>query len=179
MDRFSTRKVVMKDELVQIHDFPNYGISEGGFVWNYRWERYIKRSPNQSGLLTVRLNRDYSQHVLTVSRLVMYHWSDEDWPDHYNTIVYRDGNRDNCHVDNLIMRPRWFAIQYHQQINSPPKYNSRFPITIEETGEVFRTARDCAMTYGILPNDIFSSALTGKRIFPNHWNARFVKLDII
>jgi hypothetical protein len=75
----------------------------------------------------------------------------------FDTPIHLDGDRLNCHVDNLEWRPRWFAISYHMQ------FKNRWPVPIEaplrdmETEEIYDGSWAVALTFGLLEKDVVLS----------------------
>lgn len=164
----------MSFEMRPVVNFPGYFVTENGDVWNDMLDRFLTRSTTRMGTQFVRLVRDRKQHSRVVGQLVVKAWLEEQLPEHFDSVIHLDGNRANCHISNLTLRPRWFAMQYHQELSSPPPVTLRHPIRIRETGEVFATPRDCAMAYGVLESNVFKSVLNGMSIFPGGFNADLV-----
>ena len=78
--------------------------------------------------------------------------------DVFDTPINLDGNRFNCAVDNLMCRPRWFAVRYNQQFTHG-RYDRPLgrPVTAIETGEVFPDSFLAACRYGLLERDLVLS----------------------
>lgn len=92
----------------------------------------------------------------------------------FGTPINLDGDRMNCRADNLLWRPRWFAIKFHRQFFYPDFHNIYRPFQIVQTGERFIGVKDPAIKYGLFYVDIFNSANRDEPIFPTNQVFRFV-----
>ena len=157
----------------QIDEFPNYSVSPQGRVINNSTYRELRHSFVQYGTPTVGLNYKGIVYRRSVSLLVARAWLAEPQRYDFTTPIHLDANRANCNVENLMWRPRWFAIQFHKERkNSPfPKWKKDFVII--ETQEVFRQPYDCAGVHGILEWDVYRSIYDKRPIFPQWLNASF------
>ena len=149
-----------------IHGFPSYGVSEEGEVVNLmRGNRAMKVHHNQYGHPYVVLTEPFTKmpRARHVGKLVAEAYIPK--PDeHFDTVIYLDYNKDNCHVSNLAWRPRWFAIEYNRQ----HKYNwgGAYPVTEEKTGEFFPSIKEAATAYGLLESEIYSKLDSGQLVSP-------------
>jgi len=145
---------VEREIWVQIDDCPGYAISTYGRVMNTKFERIMQRSRNQWGNVYVRLFVDGRQRSRSVALLVVQTFVEKPPfhdPDFCNTPIHLDGDRENCFVENLEWRPRWYAMEYHDERDNQiiPPYWRDNPLVIKETGEVFSNVNDLCMTYGV------------------------------
>lgn len=151
---------------MQLADFPDYFVSTEGRVLNGLNDKILKHSLNQRGIPTVGMFRDGIQFRRAVPVLVANCWVPNEEGDWFDTIIHLDGDRQNCCADNLMWRPRWFAIEYHKerQYNWFPDWKLDFELL--QTQEIFHHPRDCAMKYGLLERSIFHGLLHNKAMFP-------------
>jgi len=146
----------MRGELFRIiEDYPNYEVSTLGRVRNGITGRFLTlvRNPT-NGWYFVNLSRDGQQRTMSVHRLVAEAFLYE--PKDPNTsIIQRDGDRSNNNVDNLVWKPRWFAVMYMREINYP-RYHTRAELISERTGEVFDSVAHVASVVLHLPSFVFA-----------------------
>lgn len=143
------------DELwAEIPSFEQYDVSNYGAVRNHRG-RCLATGRNQSGILYVNLFRHGRQYNRAISPLVAGAFLETPPHHSWDTPIHRNGNRVDVHAENLMWRPRWFAIEYHQQIvryADPVAY-----IRDVETGEE-GTLRVICMRHGLIPRKVFTQA---------------------
>jgi hypothetical protein len=167
-------RTTMSELWDQIDEFPQYSVSTHGRVMNDLTNRLMIHTPVQYGIPTVGLTRDGRQHRRSVPLLVANAWLPYPQRDDFNTVIQLDGVRANCHVDNLMWRPRWFAIEFHKERIANPFPNWDRPIKLMETGEEFDTPSDCATYYGLLEKEIFLAILNKTAVFPEWFHFRYV-----
>lgn len=127
----------MKEQWVAIDGYPNYEVSDMGRVVNIKRGVLLKPRPNEDGYLRVSLSRggevkDYYLHRLVASAFMV----------DYNPrqqVIPVNGDLEDCRASNLHMRrePRF---------NMAPRRIRAIgrKVVVMETGDVYRTARDCA-----------------------------------
>jgi len=149
----------------EIYNFPGYSISSLGAVRNDRTNRLLKPSQNREGFLYVGFFVDQMQYKRSISTLVAEAFLEEPMNASFDTPIHLDGDRSNNNVDNLMWRPRWFAITYRQQIQKKPRIvHSIIEI---DTGERFSSSIEAAMRFGLLDSDVGLSAHTNKPCWPS------------
>lgn len=159
-------------EWARIEEFPDYSVSNTGKIRNDRTDRIMALQRNQRGALYVGLVRDCMQSKRSVALLVAEAFMEPPEPTTFNTVIHLDGNFENCHVDNLMWRPRWFAVKYHRQFkpfdpSGPhPAISSR--IQDRKTGVIYRNSMDAAMSCGLLDKEIFSAWLKHTYVWPTY-----------
>ena len=156
-----------QEEWCPIEGFPDYIVSNYGYVKNALTDRMMSRSPVQYGMLTIAMMYDSKQYRRSVATLVAQHFLPKPEREDFNTPIHLDGDRANCRVDNLVWRPRWFAINYHLEFKHPPFPRWNQDIILEQTGEVFETLREPASKYGLLEREIHKALVNGGRCFPH------------
>jgi hypothetical protein len=160
----------VEEDWIEIDDFPGYLVSTFGEVYNERHERKLTASFLQNGIPTVGMWREGRQYRRSIPVLVAEAWVPNEWPERFNTPTHLNGDRSNCRADNLVWRPRWFAIKYHKEILTPrfPDWPSKNQVLLVNTQEVFRSPREPALKYGLREMDIFLGMLNKRTIFPNN-----------
>ena len=147
--------------------FPDYAINELGEVRNERTGRVLRQSHNQAGICKIGLIRPYFklQRTVAVAPLVAHTFLPDPRNEFFDSLINLDGNRSNNRVDNLMWRPRWFAIKYHQQFFNDLR-GFTVPIIELETGETFVNSWEAAIKYGLIDRDIFIASINRTNVFP-------------
>jgi NUMOD4 motif-containing protein len=141
----------------EIISFPGYSVSNTGLVRNNETERLLARLINSGGVAYVGITRDGEQHNRVVARLVAEAFLP---PPHYHTFdtpINLDGVRTHLEVTNLMWRPRWFAVKYHQQFRKV--WSNDQTVVDVDTGRRYKTAMHAAVKFGLLALDVFEWAL--------------------
>lgn len=157
------------DEWVAIPDFPKYSVNRLGQVRHNGSERILRPKVNQYDVVYVGLvsSEDMEQYQRGLARIVASAFVEKPM-ETFDTPINLDGDRFNCHVDNLMWRPRWFAIRYHQQ------FKHRWPDPIlesirdAETGTVFPDSWSVAVRFGLLEKDVCLSMEHGTYVWPTY-----------
>ena len=167
----------MQEEWLELTQFPGYDISNLGGVFSHARDRLLKRSYVQGGRPTVGLYFDGKQYRRSVAHLVAKTWLPKPPRKDYITPIHLDGNFDNCIVNNLMWRPRWFAIEYHFQHKQNRFGNWKGTEKIEhiQTGRIYDSFREVAETLGVLEQDVHSNIIYDKHVFPDWPTFRFVQ----
>lgn len=156
-----------------IPEFPGYDASNEGQIYNERIGRILKQTMNPQGQLVIGLEKDGTRRTRAVARLIGKVWVENRFGRIFDTIMHLDGDKKNCVADNLVWRPRWFAIQYHRQFESPPLTWGGRSIELIQTGEVFDSARPFSIKYGILEADIIQNIQSGGTRYTLPYQFRF------
>lgn len=132
----------MKEEWVEVENYPNYAVSNLGRVVNISRDAVLKSRPNDEGYLRVSLSSGGRVKDFYVHRLVAgaFHAG----YDHREQIIHWDDNHSNNKLSNLRMRKR---PRGERPLRRSRRQTGR-QVEVVETGEVFRTARDCANHIG-------------------------------
>lgn len=148
-------------------DFPNYLISNHGGVYNM--DRGTTRRPfrNQRGMPSVTLYKNGDAYTLALSSLVAKAFVPK-IEDRFDTAISLDGNRANCRADNLVWRPRAFAVAYHRQFNNAEFHSHSIPILEVETDERFRKIKEAAIKYGLIFSHLFIAIHESSRVWPTN-----------
>lgn len=157
-----------------IEEFPGYSVSHDGRVRNDKRDRVLAITKNQLGIFQVGLTRGKKQYKRGVALLVAQAYLDLPPSEAFNTPINLDGDRSNCAADNLMWRPRWFAISYHKQFfNGKLGFNE--PVMEIHTKEWFPTSWDAAIKYGLLDREIMIATLNRTYVWPTYQEFRLAQ----
>lgn len=148
----------MKEEWVEIEEFPNYLVSNYGEVVSQKTGASRKPSRNKQGHAKITLSQDGRLITRSVGQLVAQAFvpgRDEV----FNQLIHLDGDYLNCRADNLMWRPRWFAIRYHRQFMYEAFYENGAKIVEMESGEHFANLKDVCTTFGLYHYDVTKSCV--------------------
>lgn len=150
----------------EIRSFPGYSVSDLGRVRNDVTGRLMTLLQNQHGVLQVGLTKNLTQHRRAVAKLVATAFLQEP-PAEFDTPINLDGDRSHNVVENLMWRPRWFAVKYFQQFyENCCSFN--YPIEDIKTGDVFETSWHAATTCGLLDREILVATLNRTYVWPTY-----------
>jgi hypothetical protein len=148
-----------------IKDFPGYSISSHGGVVNIETGYHLTLLRNQQGIVHVNMERRGIQYKRSVTRLVANAFLPTPSLEAFDTPINLDGDRSHNHIQNLMWRPRWFAIKYRQQFFNGIRGFDK-PIEEVETGEQFPTSWEAATTYGLIDLHIKIAVFNRERVWP-------------
>lgn len=168
-----------------IPEFPRYEVTNYGRVFNRDTGREMVLCQNQFGIVTVGLMMDveydvdgsyshgYEQRTRSVKSLVARAFVPGE-TDKFNTPIQLDGNRENVRADNIMWRPRWFAIRYTRQMYNIQDWFFHGPVTDITNNVDYEDYFQAATTNGLLCKDIRLSVLNKKAVFPTGDQYRFL-----
>jgi len=167
----SQRKPYPEEEWRKIESFPEYSVSNTGLIRNDDTDYCLTRLVNLSGVIYVGLTQDRKQRNRSVALLVAETFLLPHEFSAFDTPIHLDGNKTNSGVWNLMWRPRWFAVKYHQQFHSYRRgpHNS---VEDLETGEQFGSSWDAVTKYGLWNEEVIRSTLDGRVVWPTHQRFR-------
>lgn len=155
------------DELFrEIRDFPGYRVSTLGRIENENTGRIMRINRNGRGIPIVGLMFGGVQYKRSVPLLVATAFLESPVHESFDSVIHLDADRTNCNVANLMWRPHWFVVRYHQQFKDPERMRFLTEVYCPETGEYFRDSTHMAMTYGLLDRDIVAAHVNGDLIWP-------------
>lgn len=157
----------------EIPDFPGYSISNMGRVLNDDTKRIMTLSRNQSGILYVGLVQGRTQYKRSVAVLVAELFLPTYGSDAFDTPIHLNGDRTDCRAENLMWRPRDFAIRFHKQFRTDHILVKR-TIEDEKTGERFRNSMAVAQRFGLIQYDIARAIETRTEVWPTYQRFRLV-----
>lgn len=138
--------------------FPRYSVSSFGRVRNNKTERIMSAQPNQYDVMMVGMMRDGRQLKRSVPLMVAEAFLTPQQP-HFDTPINLNGHRGDNRVDNLELRPRWYAVLYNQQFKEP--YGNPITKSIRDTasGAIYPNSFAVATHFGLLEKDVVRSIL--------------------
>lgn len=140
----------------ELDDFPDYAVSELGEIANIKTGMPRRTSINQQGIVKISLYQGRELITRSVAVMVAEAFV-EGQSSFFNTPIHLDGDRLNCRAENLMWRPRWFAVQYHRQFNSEEFYRMDVHIVHLQTGKEYHSVKDACMDLGLYYNDVYRS----------------------
>jgi NUMOD4 motif len=152
---------------VQIEGFPDYSVSTSGEVRHDSNLRLLRPQINQLGIPYVGMMRDNEQKQRSLARLVANAYLPR-FLEAFDTPINLDGDRMNCAVENLMWRPRWFAIRYNRQFKEPYYRRIEAPLRAIEDSEVHSSSIEAAIRYGLLERDICLSIEHRTYVWPTY-----------
>lgn len=156
-----------------VKGFPMYVISPEGILKNRANDREVKLRQNKQNFVMVNLTDEYrGRKTRSVALLVAETYLPPPKYESYNSIIHLDNDRTNCSANNLMWRPRWYAMLYRRMFEEQPVNTS---VIIDETGEIFGTLREACMKYGLYDKHTYVDMLNGDRCF--HYHYRFRPFD--
>jgi hypothetical protein len=160
---------MMSEEWTPVVEFPRYEVSTFGDVRDTKTNRIMKKTVVQKQIPTVGLVRDGYVCRRSVPLLVASHWLLNEFGEAFDTPIQLDGDRSNCHIENLMWRPRWFAVNYHKE-KLQPELLTEEQVVMLQTGEVFDSVRQASINFGFMERDIIQSMDYGVDVWPGHVN---------
>lgn len=152
----------------KIPDFPDYSVSDEGWVRNDDTGRILVITLNSHGVAQVGLMRHGQQYKRGVARLVATAHLDPSAIDTFDTPINLDGDRTNNNVYNLMWRPRWFAVKYHRQFRSDQHPAIPEPLQERKTGYRYTDSWDAATKHGLLDLEIMLAVMNRTYVWPTY-----------
>lgn len=149
----------------QILDFPDYSVSDLGDVRNDKRGKPLAVTQNQRGLLKVALTVEGAQYQRALAPLVARGFVEGE-TDVFNTPIHLDGDQTNCRWDNLVWRPRWFAVRYHAQFRRRSDHTIDVEVRERRTKERYENSFHAAQENGLLERDLVLATLNEDTVFP-------------
>lgn len=147
--------------------FSLYSVSDQGRVMNVNREQMLSPSINKRGLPYVHLyDGSGGGKNRTVSTLVAKSFLDPPYLDHYDTVIHKNGDREDCRAENLAWRPRWFAIEYHQQFDRKAHLYFERRVLEATTNTIYDTITEAAAAHGVLRRDVKYTIESGNGFVP-------------
>lgn len=154
---------------------PNYEVSDHGEIRNTKTGHVLHPSKNQQGHLKVNLpTEDGKTKTRQVNHIVAEAFLPEPHRDDFISLIHLDGDKSNCSASNMVWRPRYFAIRYHQQFNSKIWKENRTPIIDTKNGRVYETIQEAAMEHGLVLSEILMSAHNRTFVWPSYQQFRLL-----
>lgn len=146
----------MRERWAELPEFPDYAVSSLGEVHNIKTGMPRRTSINQQGIVKISLYKGRELFTRSVAVLVAESFCEGE-TEFFNTPIHLDGDRENCRSDNLMWRPRWFAVQYHRQFDQEDFH--KMDVHIEEigSGREYYSVKDACIDLGLYYNDVYRS----------------------
>lgn len=157
----------MNERWKEIPSFPGYSVSNHGRIRADKSGKILALNENQYGLVQVGLMRDGVQYHRSVPLLVAKAFL-APLAGPFDTPINLDGDRHNNHVENLMWRPRWFAIRYNQQFRHPYDNSITSRLVDLKTGEISENSFECSRRYGLIEKDLVLSILNRTYVWPTY-----------
>jgi NUMOD4 motif len=151
----------------EIQNFEHYSISNLGNVRAEKSGRIMELNQNQFGVVFVGLMRGGMQYHRSVPLLVANAFIPRKF-EPYDTPINLNGDRWDNRVENIVWRPRWFAIRYNQQFRNPYMFPILDPVKEIKSGEIHENSFEAAMKYGLLESDLVLSILNHTVVWPTY-----------
>lgn len=149
-----------------IEGFEGFGVSNQGQVVSDWTSRPMAICVNQQGISFVRIMKDKRQYNRSLALLVAKAFLDPPRNEAYNSVIHLNGDKQDCRAINLMWRPRWYALQYHDMFNQEP---SRVGVYIPATKETFGSLREFCTKYGLVENRTYQDMFNGDKCFHYGW----------
>lgn len=164
------------DQWVPVSGFPGYSINPFGEVRKDSTGRVLHTRLNQYGVPYICMMREWSQCCRSLPRLVAQAFLDP--PSRiFDTPINLDGDRTNCSVDNLMWRPRWYAVHYNNQFKE--RYSNPIHVPVKAIGakEIFSNSFEAACRFGLLEREVVLSILNKTPAWPTYQTFELVHPD--
>lgn len=155
------------DDWRPVEGFPGYSVNPLGQVIRDSTGRAIKPRLNQYGVPYIGLMRGWQQHIRSLPRLVAKTFLPKPSAI-FDTPIQLDGNPRNCRADNLMWRPRHYAVKYKNQFRRRYDNPINAPIIAVGDDEVFPNSLEAAKRYGLLEREVVLSILNNTVAWPTY-----------
>jgi hypothetical protein len=164
-----------EDDWVPVAGFPGYSINPLGQVCRDSTGRLLQPRINQDGVPYVGLMRDWAQCNRSLPLLVARAFLDRP-SDIFDTPIQLDGDLSNCRADNLMWRPRQYAIKYKRQFKQ--RYDSPIesPVRAINERERFPNSFVAACRYGLLEREVVLSIANRTYAWPTYQYFELVEM---
>lgn len=161
----------------ELEEFPNYAISENGDIANIKSGMPRKISINQQGVAKITLY-DTEGRLITrgVAKMVAEAFVPKPDAETFDTPIHLDGEQLNCRADNLVWRPRWFAIKFHKQFRFEDFHSARGTFIELDSEEVYDSIKDICVRNGLYWQDVVKSVTEETFVFPTWQNFRLLEV---
>lgn len=149
-----------------IQGFSRYAVSTHGRIKIVGHDQIRRINVNQRGMPMTFLIDDHGvRHTKLLPRLVAEHFIPQ--PDErFDTPINLNGDRSNCHVANLLWRPRPFAIRFNRQYNWDIFHGDETRLLLLDTEEEFESVRQPVRRFGLVCTDVWANARTRSPVWP-------------
>lgn len=149
----------MTENWHELEEFPDYAVGDLGSIVNMKTGAPRKTSMTQYGIVKISLYTGRELHTRSLAVLVAEAFV-EGQTSIFNTPIHLDGDRKNCRADNLMWRPRWFAVQYHRQWIHPAFHRAEMHIVDIDTEREYNSIKEVCLAHGLLHGDVYESIVS-------------------
>lgn len=158
-----------------VDGFPGYSINPLGQVVRDSTGRMLNPRYNQYGVPYVGLMRNWQQCIRSLPRLVARTFLPSP-SEIFDTPIQLDGDPGNCRADNIMWRPRWYAILYKRQFEERYDHPFDVPIRSLSDGEIFPNSLEAACRYGLLEREVVLSIQNRTPAWPTYQSFELVDM---
>ncbi|MGB4819126.1 MAG: hypothetical protein WBP33_08420 [Saprospiraceae bacterium] len=167
----------MRVQWYELEEFPDYAVSEQGDIANIKTGIPRKLSINGQGIVKITLYDTRKQLVTrSVARMVAEAFVPKPDQEIFDTPIHMDGELTNCRADNLVWRPRWFAIKYHRQFRNPEFHIARGTFIDIDSEEVYDSIKDICVRNGVFWQDVIKCVTEETFVFPTYQKFRLFEV---
>lgn len=166
---------VDESDWIPLEGFPGYTINFYGQVRREANRRILIPRLNEYGVAFVGMMRDWQQCNRSLARLVACTFLGSP-TDIFNTPIQLDGDPLNCRADNIMWRPRWYAVKYKRQFNEPYRNPINEPIHAIDHSEKFPNSFEAARRYGLLEEEVVLAIVNNTRTWPTYQEFELVEM---
>jgi hypothetical protein len=159
-----------------VNGFPGYSVNPLGQVRRDSNGRILVPRYNQYGVPYVGLMREWQQCIRSLPRLVARTFLQPP-SEIFDTPIQIDGDPANCRVDNLMWRPRWYAILYKRQFDERYDNPIDVPVKARNERERFPNSLAAACRYGLLEREVVLSVLNRTPAWPTYQYFEYVEMQ--
>ncbi len=167
---------MIENEWHFVTGFPGYSINPLGQVMRDATGRLLVPRFNQYGVPYVGLMRQWQQCIRSLPRLVARTFLQPP-SEIFDTPIQIDGDPTNCRVDNLMWRPRWYAILYKRQFDERYDYPIEASIRAINEEEIFPNSLAAACRYGLLEREVVLSIQNRTPAWPTYQSFELVEMS--
>lgn len=164
------------DDWYPVNGFPGYSVNPLGQVRRDSNGRILVPRYNQYGVPYVGLMREWQQCIRSLPRLVARTFLQPP-SEIFDTPIQIDGDPANCRVDNLMWRPRWYAILYKRQFDDRYDNPIDVPVKARNERERFPNSLEAACRYGLLEREVVLSVLNRTPAWPTYQYFEYVEMN--
>lgn len=163
------------DDWRPVVGFSEYSVNSLGQVVRDSTGRLLVPRYNQYGVPYVGLMREWQQCIRSLPRLVANAFLPR--PSKiFDTPIQLDGDPTNCQVDNLMWRPRWYAVFYKRQFDDRYDHPINEPVHAINEHERFPNSLAAACHYGLLEREVVLSIRNQTPAWPTYQNFELVTM---
>lgn len=158
-----------------VHEFVGYSVNPLGQVARDSTGRLLQPRFNQDGVPYVGFMREWQQCSRSLPRLVAQAFLEP--PSRiFDTPIQLDGDPCNCQADNLMWRPRQYAILYKRQFKIRYENPITAPVRAIHEKEHFSDSLIAACRYGLLEREVVLSIANRTYAWPTYQYFELVEM---